>query len=249
MILTPILKTSELLEVNTISTLQGLYFGFNFDPNNRSFHPFVNIIIVMLLFVLGISLPFSFLMVLLSFILLEIILIKRVKNSFLLIKGIFPLLFMVTIFSLLFAGPERTFTIVLRLIIGALIFSIFFTTTNPAELSKFLEKLKLPHKYAIIPALSIALLPKAAKDANEAYETLLFRGEIKGSFFRWMPRTLSILIASSLYRAKFIAESLYIRNFGNPDRKVYLDRKLSFHDFFKLIGWSLGFIIIFQVQS
>lgn len=159
---------------------------------------------------------------------------------------------MVGTLTLVFGGPHRSLTILIRLISGSMMFSLFFSTTNPYELSKSLERLKIPQRIAYIPALTISLIPRTAKDATDTFETLLFRNEIQGSFFRWIPKTIAILIATALYRSNFIAQSLYIKNFGLKSRKIIITKSIEKFELIKLVYWifiSIFFIILnFKVK-
>ena len=218
---------------------KNLYSGFIFKPDNLVFHPLVNIMSLSILFVLSVLVSGWYLLLLLMFVLIEILLIHMLKDSLLLIKSIVPLLILILFLTTLFGGLPRGMSLVLRLVIGTLVFSIFFTTTNPYELSKLLEKLKIPQKYAYIPALSMSLLPRTFKDANDTFETLMFRGELSSSYFSYIPKTLALIIASALYRSEFIAQSLYIRHFGNENRKVYIKHKFHIDDLTKSIYYIL----------
>lgn len=179
------------------------------------------------------------------FIAIEIILSKNLINCFNLLKGIFPLLIMTFILTLLFGGPSRSIVIVLRIMLGALIFSIFVITTNPSDLSKLLEKFYIPHKFAIIPSLSLSLIPQTLKDIEDTYNTLYLRGEIQGSFFSWLPKLLAISISSAIYRSNFIADSLYLRGFNLKTRKrLGTNHTLSKLDFIRFGYWLVAFCIM-----
>lgn len=227
------------------SLTKQLYTGFVFKPENLVFHPLVSVISLSILFIFSIILSGWYLFFLVLFVFIEAYLINLFRDSLLLLKTIFPLLLVVFLLTAFFGGLPRSLTIVLRLILGALSFSIFFSTTNPYDLSKLLEKLKIPQKFAYLPALSMSLLPRTFKDANDTFETLLFRGELSSSFFTYIPKTMALIIASALYRSEFIAQSLYIRHFGNENRKVYIHRRYQVKDLVKL---SYYFIIIWLLS-
>jgi len=146
--------------------------------------------------------------------------------------------------TFLFANFYQAIRLILRLVAGALAFSFYFAVTNPSDLTRILEKMKVPSRWALLPALSLSLVPRIAKDAEETFETLLLRGEIKGHFFRWLPRTLAIFIASVLYRSEFLSQSIYYRGFGLGKRTHYRDVKLQLRDIIRLIFWILFLITI-----
>jgi energy-coupling factor transporter transmembrane protein EcfT len=73
----------------------------------------------------------------------------------------------------------------------------------------------------------------------------LLRGEIKGyNFFRWLPKTLAIFIASVLYRSELLSHSLYYRGFGIQRRSHYRSVKTQKKDLLRLFTWLLLFIVI-----
>ena len=88
------------------------------------------------------------------------------------------------------------------------------------------------------------MAPRIAKDAEETYNTLVLRGEIKGSFLRWLPRMLAIFIASVLYRSEFLAHSLYYRGFSLQKRTHYKKQKFSKTDCLRVATWVV-FIVFF----
>jgi len=130
------------------------------------------------------------------------------------------------------------------LLIGALAFSFFFVVTNPSDLTRVLEKLRIPTRVAILPALALMMVPRVAKDAEDTFETLALRGEIKGFFIKWLPKALAIFIASVLYRSDFLAQSLYYRGFLIQKRTHY--RQVSFRkiDFSRIFSWLVILAVI-----
>lgn len=162
-----------------------------------------------------------------------------------LLRGILPFLIITGLVTLFFAGPLRAILLILRLSVGSLMFSLFIIHTNPSDFSKLLEKLKLPVVLAIIPSLSLSLIPRTLKDIEDTYNTLYLRGEIKGSFLRWLPTLLGISISSTIYRSNFIEESLTIRGFSSSQRKKNgPNHTLTKFDLLKFSYWILCFSIL-----
>lgn len=155
-----------------------------------------------------------------------------------LIRALIPLLIFMGVVTFIFANLSQAIRLVLRLIAGALAFSFYFAVTNPSDLTRTFEKLRIPSRLALLPALSLSLVPRIAKDAEETFETLLLRGEIKGHFFQWIPRTLAIFIASVLYRSEFLSQSIYYRGFGLGKRTHYKGVKIQIMDILRLIFWT-----------
>jgi energy-coupling factor transporter transmembrane protein EcfT len=176
---------------------------------------------------------------------IENVLYGNVRGSIDLLRAIIPLLLFLGGLTIFFAGFNQAIHVVLRLLAGALAFSLFFAITNPSDLTRVLEKMKIPSKWALLPSLSLTLVPRVAKDAEETFETLLLRGEIRGyNFFRWLPKTLAIFIASVLYRSELLSHSLYYRGFGIQQRTHYRSVKVQKKDLLRLFTWLLLFIVI-----
>jgi energy-coupling factor transporter transmembrane protein EcfT len=146
---------------------------------------------------------------------------------------------LLSIITVIVAGINNAVLLVLRLVSGALIFSFFSVVTNPADLSRFFEQLKVPTRWAHIPSLALTLVPRMAKDAEETFEALTFRGELSGRFYRWAPRALAILVASALYRSDLLAQALYYKSFSTKPRSHYQSIPLQ-----KIGILRLGFWIV-----
>ena len=227
--------------------------GLTFKPDKKTTHPGLNLFIVVIEFIFLIF-PTSdlknieLLTLLLAFLTLEIIVSKNIHNCLNLLRGILPLLIITGLVTLFFAGPLRSVLLILRLSTGALMFSLFIIHTNPSDFSKLLEQLRLPVIFAIIPSLSLSLIPRTLKDIEDTYNTLYLRGEIKGTFIRWLPTLLGISISSTIYRSNFIEESLVIRGFNSHHReKNGPNHSLTRYDFLKIIFWISAFSIILYV--
>jgi energy-coupling factor transporter transmembrane protein EcfT len=104
--------------------------------------------------------------------------------------------------------------------------------------------LKIPIKWAILPSLMLTMVPRIAKDAEETFETLTLRGEIHGFFIKWLPKILAIIIASTLYRSEFLAQSLYYRGLGMHKRTHYRSVIIRKIDAFRLLIWIIFVYLI-----
>ncbi|MHA1516613.1 MAG: CbiQ family ECF transporter T component [Candidatus Heimdallarchaeaceae archaeon] len=144
----------------------------------------------------------------------------------------------------IFGGWLLVYRVLMRLLVGGLGFSFFFSIVNPSDLTRSLEKLIIPAKIALIPSLALMMIPRIAKDAEDTFTTLKIRGEIKGFFLRWLPKVLAIFIASVIYRSEFLALSLYFKGLGIQKRTHY--RKVPFRwvDLIRILIWT-SFIISF----
>ena len=226
--------------------IRRVYEGLIFKPENLTVHPLVGLLVMLTQF--GFLIPKNnwLLALLLVFIIVETVIYGNIKGALSLLWAIFPLIIFLGGITFLFGGPIQTYRVLMRLVIGAIGFSLFFAVTNPSDLSRALEKIRLSSKIAIIPALALTMAPRIAKDAEETYNTLVLRGEIKGSFLRWLPKMLAIFIASVLYRSEFLAHSLYYRGFSIQKRTHYKKQRFTKADFFRIFTWVV-FVIVFYI--
>jgi len=223
--------------------LRRIYQGVIYQPNITPFHPMTNLFLISIIFLILILGNLPTLFILSIVIIVENILLGNGFGSFSLLKAVIPFLIFLGIMTFLFSGVELAIVIVLRFFCGSLSFSLFFAITNPSDLSRALEKIYIPSRWALIPSLSLTLVPRIAKDAEETFEALYLRGEIKGFFLRWLPKTIAIILASVIYRSEFLAQSLYYKGFNLGPRSHY--RKLKFHhnDFYRIFFWLVFFIL------
>ncbi|MFW9856708.1 MAG: energy-coupling factor transporter transmembrane component T [Candidatus Thorarchaeota archaeon] len=211
--------------------------GFLYRPEAFHLHPGFGLLILAIQFslIIGQSPLGLIILVLVTF--LENSLIGNFRGSLELIWGLLPLILLLSIVTLIVANVASVITLILRFVSGALIFSFFFVVTNPADLTRFLEQLKIPARWAIIPSLALTLVPRIAKDTEETFEALTFRGELSGRFYRWAPRALAILVASALYRSELLAQALYYKGFGVRSREHYRSILIRRFDLFRFGLW------------
>ena len=220
--------------------LRRVYQGFSFRPDAIHVHPIIGIFVLGLQFLLlVIGRNFTILIPLLSLIVIENLLYGNFRGTISLIRAMTPLLLFLGILTLFFGGLIQAILVILRLLVGALSCSFFFAVTNPSDLARSLEKCNIPTKLAILPALTLTLVPRVAKDAEETFDTLALRGEIHGFFLRWLPKTIAIFVASVLYRSEFLAQSLHFRGLGIQKRTHYRSVSIQKADFLRLFIWLI----------
>lgn len=226
-------------------TLRRVYQGFLYRPTALHVHPLIGILILGIQFVLLLINDISILFFLLIIVVFENIFYGNIRGSLSLLRAIIPLLIFLGLVSYLFGGLIQATLVVLRLLVGAFCFSFFFVVTNPSDLTRVLEKSKVPARVAVLPALALMMVPRVAKDAEDTFETLALRGEIKGFFIRWLPKALAIFIASVLYRSEFLAQSLYYRGFLVQKRTHYRPVPFKKIDFIRILTWLVVSALIF----
>ncbi len=216
-----------------------IYAGLLFHPEATHIHPLIGIIVLLLQFIALLFNSYYILLGLFLFVLLEIIIFRHFRSSFNIVTAILPFLFIFSLIIYFFGGFDHTLRIFLRIFIGALIFSFFFSTTNPSDLSRMLENLRIPQRLALLPTLVLTMVPRIAKDAEETIESLKIRGEITGKIWEWLPKTLAIFIASALYRSNFLAQALYFKGFNVRKRSHYKGVKMYSTDWIRIIIWTV----------
>jgi len=122
---------------------------------------------------------------------------------------------------------------VLRLIALTTIFSVFFLTVHPDDLSQALIQMHVPFDLAFTFSMAIRFVPTLAIEAQTIMEAQMSRGlELqKGNIIQKAKNYIPILaplLISSIRRAIQIAESLDSRAFGAKKNRTYL-YELSFH--------------------
>lgn len=226
-------------------TLRRVYKGFLYRPSARHVHPLVGLLILGIQFVLLLIYDIFILFFLLSIVILENVIYGNLRGSISLLRAIIPLLIFLGAVSFIFGGLIQASIVVLRLLIGAFSFSFFFVVTNPSDLTRVLETCKVPARVAVLPALALMMVPRVAKDAEDTFETLALRGEIKGFFIKWLPKVLAIFIASVLYRSEFLAQSLYYRGFMVQKRTHYRSVPFQKIDVARIFTWIIVSTLIF----
>ena len=224
------------------ATIRKIYQGLLYSPESTQIHPLIGLVILAIQFSFLISQDRVVLLVLLAAVIFENIVYANFKNASSLLRAIGPFLIFIAGISYLFGGIDRAINIVVRLIAGALGFSFFFAVTNPSDLARSLEQLKVPSKLAMIPTLALTMTPRVAKDAEETFEALTMRGELKGNFLKWLPKVIAIFIASVIYRSEFLAQSLNYRGFALQKRTHYKTAKLRMIDLLRLVTW-VGLVV------
>lgn len=231
--------------------LQRVYQGLLFKPESHHVHPLIGLLIIFVQFGFMVVNKNWVLALILIFVLLENLLFKNVKGASSLAYALLPALVMLGVITYFVGGWNLVFKVLSRLLIGGLGFSLFFTLTNPSDITRVFEKMRLGSKLSLIPSLTLTIIPRIAKDAEDTFTALRLRGELKGIFFRWLPKALAILIASIIYRSEFLAQALYFKGFGIQNRTHYKKVKLSYNDLFRVLIWILftGIFLTIHILS
>ena len=132
-------------------------------------------------------------------------------------------------------------TIIFRIIILLIVFSSYFQTTLPEDLSQSMIKFKIPYPIAFSLSLSFRFVPTMAIETEIIKDAQLSRGhrldeggminQVKNFFPLLIP-----LLANSIRRAFHVAEALETRAFGaSKNPTYYYPLKLKIQDWIFMI--------------
>jgi energy-coupling factor transporter transmembrane protein EcfT len=157
----------------------------------------------------------------------------------------------------LLVSLDLAIIVTLRLVLLAGVFVLFVCTTTPYELRLALERLKVPHRYALSLSLafqSVDLIGdewRAIVEAQRARGAWLVGGEGSTSgngFFRgrrWREILAAVrsmvaltvpVIVLTTRRAWTMTEAAYARGFGSPHRRSYRQLRLEWLDWLLMVG-------------
>ncbi|MHA1745503.1 MAG: energy-coupling factor transporter transmembrane component T family protein [Promethearchaeota archaeon] len=194
----------------------------------------------------------------LAIIALPILILSHMMSQFL--KGLTGLSFL--IFSILILNSylisfNYALVVILRLVVLMGVFSIYFQSTMPEDLTQAMIKFRIPYSMAFATSLSFRFIPTMAREAEIIIDAQRSRGhkiEQKGminqikSFF---PLLIPLLM-NSIRRAFHVAEALETRAFGvNKKPTYYFPLKFTISDWMVTISSMvlliLGIFISVQI--
>jgi energy-coupling factor transporter transmembrane protein EcfT len=157
------------------------------------------------------------------------------------LKWVLLILFVV---DWVFVSRELAVIIVLRLILLAGAFALFFATTTPGELRLALEWLRVPYRYAFSLSLafqSVGLLDDEWRAIREAQRA---RGAwSQPSGWRDLAARVRDMVALAVpavvlttKRAWAMTEAAYARGFDSPHRRPYRHLAMRWLDWLLLVG-------------
>ncbi len=107
------------------------------------------------------------------------------------------------------------------------IFSIFFLTTPPEDLTQSMVQLKIPYDYALTFNMAMRFVPTLGREAQIIMDAQKSRGlELeKGNIFQRVRNYIPVLIPliiSSFRRAELVADAMESRAFGASKKRTSL---------------------------
>ncbi|MGQ9759334.1 MAG: energy-coupling factor transporter transmembrane component T family protein [Candidatus Methanomethylicaceae archaeon] len=107
------------------------------------------------------------------------------------------------------------------------VFSVFFLTTSPEDLTQSMVQLKIPYDYALTFNMAMRFVPTLSREAQIIMDAQKSRGlELeKGNIFQRIRNYIPVLIPliiSSFRRAELVADAMESRAFGASKKRTSL---------------------------
>ncbi len=154
---------------------------------------------------------------------------QSIKGSAYFIVIIFVINFAVNLIQQLPLVDALTLSIAMsfRFVVLISIFSSYFLTTSPEDLTQSMVQLKVPYDYALTFNMAMRFVPTLSKEAQIIMDAQKSRGlEMeKGSFIQKIRNYIPVLvplIVSSFRRAELVADAMESRAFGATKKRTSL---------------------------
>ncbi|MHA1198608.1 MAG: hypothetical protein ACTSQF_04575 [Candidatus Heimdallarchaeaceae archaeon] len=119
--------------------LRRVYQGLLFKPDSLHIHPLIGILVIFLQFGFMIVNINWVLGLVLTFVIIENIIFKNIKGALSLAYALLPALVTLGLITYFVGGWVLVYRVLSRLLIGGLGFSLFFSLTNPSDLTRVFE--------------------------------------------------------------------------------------------------------------
>ncbi|MGC8936253.1 MAG: energy-coupling factor transporter transmembrane component T family protein [Candidatus Methanomethylicaceae archaeon] len=134
------------------------------------------------------------------------------------------------------------------------IFSVFFLTTSPEDLTQSMVQLKIPYDYALTFNMAMRFVPTLSREAQIIMDAQRSRGlELeKGNIFQRVRNYIPVLIPliiSSFRRAELVADAMESRAFGATKKRTSLYvLKMGRRDFLFISCSILAFLAVLSLK-
>ena len=193
-------------------------------------------------------------LILFCFSLIMIALARVIKEWLVTLKSLLLMIIIIFVFNLIIVSPSYALTMILRLLVLASAFSVFFLTVHPDDFSQALIQMHIPFDYAFAFSMAVRFVPTLAIEAQTIIDAQRSRGlelEHGGPIKKvknYVP-ILAPLVVSSIRRAIQIAESLETRGFGAMEKRTSLyPLKFRLYDYLSMFVF-LTFTLYFLYQN
>lgn len=153
----------------------------------------------------------------------------------------------------LFISIDLAISIILRLSLLASTFSLFFSTTTPAELRLALEAIGIPYRYAFSLSLAFQNLTLFYRESQLIREAQRSRGAWQppkgwNKVVQFTKDLVSLTVPSIVMttkRAWTITEAAHARGFNSPKRKPYRELSMQIRDWMIITGAvGIGILLV-----
>lgn len=233
---------------------------FNFLHKNTLLHkldPRSKIMMILSYSILAFSFKSLPLMMILFISTIPLLLISTTTRQFIKgLKGITFLIFFILIINTLSGSLNNSIITIVRLAVLMIIFSLFFKTTLPEDITQSLIKLRIPNSIAFSISLSFRFVPTMAQETEIVMNAQKSRGHSikEGGMIQQIKNLFPLLIPllmNSVRRAYHVAEALETRAFGVNDKPTFyypLQLKIKDLCFITLMVILLVFGIYIQIN-
>ncbi len=188
-------------------------FVHRLDPRSKG-------LFVLCLTILSFVFDNLFTMLLLVFAILPLILASNLgKTIWTGLKGLKVVVLVILMINTYMNSFNFALIIILRIVVLMLVFSIYFQTTSPEDLSEALLKLKFPYSLAFSLSLAFRFVPTMATETQIITDAQKSRGHRieEGGVIKKIRNLIPLLVPllmNSIRRAFHVAEALETRAFG-----------------------------------
>jgi energy-coupling factor transport system permease protein len=130
---------------------------------------------------------------------------------------------------------------------------MLIATTKPSDLSSSLMSVRMPYRYAYLPALAMRFVPIFQFELNSVREAQTVRGlrldkSVKG-LIRSAKYTVLPMFFSAMFKVNSLAASMTGRGFGgHADRTLLRPRRPTPSDGFAVLATAVLAAVIFQLD-
>ena len=160
------------------------------------------------------------LMLILFLLTIPFLLIANLSSQFIKgLKGLYFLIFFILIINTLNGSFNNSLITIIRLMVFMMIFSIYFQTTLPEDITQSLILLHVPYSTAFSLSLSFRFIPTMAQETEIVMNAQKSRGHHieEGGMIQQVRNLFPLMIPllmNSIRRAYHVAEALETRAFG-----------------------------------
>jgi energy-coupling factor transport system permease protein len=154
---------------------------------------------------------------------------QSIRGSYLFLVLIFIFNFIVLYFQKndIFGAALTSVSMVIRFITLISLFSTFFLTTAPEDLTQSMVQMKIPYDYALTFNMAMRFVPTLSREAQIIVDAQKSRGlEMeKGNLVQKIRNYIPVLvplIVSSFRRAELVADAMESRAFGASKKRTSL---------------------------